>query len=203
MKTLATEISIDATPQTVWSVMDDLSRYPEWNGLVPDLRGRTTAGETLLGTLVQEGTGDIPLSPTLTRVVGAREFRWLSVIPGDEGFHADHYFILTPTAEGGTHFRHNESFWGPGGDATYEHASTFGTIAYNKFNADLKARAEMLKDQPVSLHPVVDSPQGSGASHASTEVKLGCPLRISSGRGNAVRTDHSQPPVRLQQVLEA
>ena len=32
-------------------ILDDLARYPEWNALVPDMTGRTTVGEVVLGRL--------------------------------------------------------------------------------------------------------------------------------------------------------
>ena len=49
------------------------------------MTGRTTVGEVVSGRLVQPNTPDIPLNPILTRIVGAPELRWLTVVPGDEG----------------------------------------------------------------------------------------------------------------------
>lgn len=174
MKTLATEITINASPQTVWSILDDLERYPEWNALVPELRGRTTVGETVEGKLVQPNTPVIPLAPTLTRIVGARELRWITIVPGDQGFTAEHYFILTPTEDGGTHLVHNEDFDGPAVEFLWEGVNTNGRQAYNQMNADLKARAEALESASVVLHPAVDGPPDQKSVNALSTVRCRC-----------------------------
>lgn len=85
MKSIKTSIRIGASPQTVWSIMDDLSRYPEWNELTPDLAGRTTVGSVVRGTLVKPGSPRIPIAPTINAIVAAREFRWVTEVPGDQG----------------------------------------------------------------------------------------------------------------------
>ena len=176
MKTLETQITIDASPQTVWSILDDLARYPEWNALVPELRGRTTVGETVEGKLVQPNTPVIPLAPTLTRIVGARELRWVTIVPGDQGFTAEHYFILTPTEDGGTHLVHNEDFDGPAVGLLWDGINTNGRDAYNQMNADLKARAEAMKSAPILLHPTVDCAPGQQIVATQSALHCRCAL---------------------------
>jgi S-(hydroxymethyl)glutathione synthase len=156
MRILETEITIDAPPQTVWSILDDLLHYSEWNPLVPELRGLTVVDQTLTGRMLLPNTPEIPLAPLLTRIVAARELRWITIVPGDQGFSAEHYFILTPTADGGTHLTHNEVFDGPGSEGLWGLFDTAGRTAYNQFNAALKARATSFKSQLFSIHPSVD-----------------------------------------------
>ena len=110
MKILKTEIEIAAAPQTVWSILDDLDRYGEWNALVPRIAGRTTVGRILDAAIAYTGQSAIDFRPKILRIVGARELRWVSEIPGDPPSRAEHYFILTPTAEGGTGFENTEIF---------------------------------------------------------------------------------------------
>lgn len=157
MQTLETEITIDASLQTVWSILDDLARYPDWNALIPEVRGRTTVGQVLEGKLVTPNTPTRQLGPTLTRIVPARELRWMTIVPGDQGFSAEHYFLLTPTKDGGTHLIHNENFDGPGMTAKWPGIDTNSRLAYNQMNADLKARAEAMKAASVRLHPAVEA----------------------------------------------
>lgn len=78
----------------MWNVIDDIACYPEWNPIVPHIKGRTTVGEPLSGELVIPDMPTPPLTPMVTRIVAGREFRWKSVIPDDQGFSAEHIFIL-------------------------------------------------------------------------------------------------------------
>jgi uncharacterized protein YndB with AHSA1/START domain len=78
MQLLETEIEINASPQTVWSVLDDIGRYPEWNPTVPKISGKTTVDSVVELLLVQPNTPDLVLEPTIVRIVGARELRWIS-----------------------------------------------------------------------------------------------------------------------------
>ena len=87
MKTIKTTIRIDASPQTVWSIMDDLQRNPEWNRLTSNLSGSTAVDSVVRGTLTKANAPAIPLSPIIEAIVGAHEFRWLTNVPG---FRAEH-----------------------------------------------------------------------------------------------------------------
>ena len=178
MKTLKTEVTIDALPQTVWSILDDLEKYPEWNSLLPELRGRTTVGSIVKGRLVQPNMPVIPLSPTLTRIVGARELRWMSIVPGEQGFSAEHYFELQPSEDGGTHLVHNETFDGPGVSQLWPAVEANGAPAYRQMNMALKARAEARANSPVRLHPSVDAGLSSVQKIAdNASIRCRCPER--------------------------
>ena len=154
---MKTGVTINAPPQTVWSILDNLEKYPEWNSLVPQLRGKTTVGSVVTGKLVQPNMPEIPLSPTLTRIVGARELRWITIVPGEQGFSAEHYFLLQPSEGGGTDLVHNENFDGPAVPHLWPAVEANGTPAYRQMNLELKARAEARVNVPVRLHPSVDA----------------------------------------------
>lgn len=187
LKTLETFIQINASPQTVWSILDDLQRYSEWNALVPELSGLTIVGQQVVGRLVQPNTPEIPLSPVLTNIVGARELRWISVVPGDEGFSAEHYFILSLNKDGGTDLVHNEDFDGPAIAFMWDNIDTNGRDGYNQMNVDLKARAEAFGEADISLHPAVDG--GVSSASSQEELKLHC------------KCDHDQIEVSLSRAI--
>ncbi|MGH1423862.1 MAG: SRPBCC family protein [Pseudooceanicola sp.] len=188
MPVLETEITINAAPQTVWGIMDNLDRYPEWCKLVPDLQGKTIVGEVVTGTLKQPNTPDIPLSPTLTRIVGARELRWLSEAPEPGVFRGEHVFVLTPQGNGQkTHLSHFEIFEGAAVEEMWDGIKINGRAAYEEFNADLKARAEAMEQADVEIHPSVgcdataDAPESftlsCACSSAMIEIEVQAPIR--------------------------
>ncbi|MFD2055800.1 SRPBCC family protein [Mesorhizobium calcicola] len=189
MPVLESEILIDATPQTVWSVLDDIERYPEWNPALPALSGRTTVGQKVVGTLRQPNVPEREVTPTITRIVGARELRWFSQAPGGV-FSAEHIFILEPTEDGKTRVLHNEVFDGPMAEERWPSINTNLRQAYADLNAALKKRAEEMRDAEVKLHPAVGRP-ASGASVEAATLRCGCasdPVEIKVN--GAIRHNH-------------
>lgn len=155
MKSIKTSIRIDASPQTVWSVLDNLQQYPEWNNLTSALSGRTTVGSVVRGTMTRPGVPAVPIGPTINAIVGAREFRWLTDVPG---FRAEHYFLLRPTTDGGTDLTHVEDFDGSALAERWVGIEASSPLAFDQMNRDLKTRAEQFKSAVVNLHPAVDNP---------------------------------------------
>ena len=45
MKELRTEIEIQASPEKVWAILTDLSKYPEWNPFIHKAIGQAKVGE--------------------------------------------------------------------------------------------------------------------------------------------------------------
>ncbi len=171
MPTLKTSIEMNAALQTVWSILDNLPAYPEWNALVPDMTGLTVVGETLHGTLKQPNTPDIPLNPVLTRIIGARELRWLTEAPEPGVFRAEHRFMLTPLPGGRTRLDHDEDFEGVAVAEMWDGIAVNGRAAYEAFNRDLKARAESVAHAPVALHPALAA---AHAAEAPENTALRC-----------------------------
>jgi S-(hydroxymethyl)glutathione synthase len=174
-KTLETDIQINASPQTVWSVMDDLDRYPEWNALVPEFAGRTTVGEVLNGMIVLNEIPPFPLTPTLLRVVGARELRWITLKPDEIVTSGEHYFILKPTPDGGTHLLHHETFESNAIEMVWAAVEASTLPVYLRMNEALKARAEALEQATPSLHPAVDGGIATGAGPLGSTLRCHCP----------------------------
>lgn len=183
MVTTESTIDILATPQTVWAVIDDLQSYSQWSPIVPRLQGRTTVGEVVSGELVIPGMPTPPLTPTITKIVPCRELRWLSAIPGDEGFSAEHIFILEPT-EQGTRLIHKEMFDGPAAPHLAVPIETLVHPAYKNFDRALKERAEKATAPAIDLHPHLSSAETAadncvlecGCKRNRVEVTLSGPI---------------------------
>lgn len=155
VRTVETVIKINADPQTVWSIMDDLERYPEWNRLTSDLVGRTTVDSVVRGTLTKGGNSpSVPISPTITTIVGARELRWLTDLPG---FRGEHYFLLRRLDNGDTELVHGEDFSGSLAEERWDGINASSPPAFRQLNDNLKDRAEAFASELVSLHPCVDA----------------------------------------------
>lgn len=189
MPSVETSIEIEASPQTVWSILDDLNNYPEWNPVAPMLSGRTTVGQGVNGRLTIEGLPERPLGPTISRVIAARDFRWLTLRPDE--FSAEHIFVLQPI-ERGTRLVHREIFGGPIGDSMADTVEQYFKPAYEKFNLAIKDRAETLACKFVSIHPCVDHRnQGGIEPRRSSVIRCQCKTdRIEIAVSEAASHNH-------------
>lgn len=141
MKSIRTDIPIDAPPETVWQVLTDFSRYPEWNPFIPTAQGTVREGETITVRIEPPGGQGMTFRPRLQRVDPNRELRWLGRLLLPKLFDGEHVFELHPR-EGGTRFVHRETFsgllvpllWGSMKDPTRR--------GFEAMNEALKAHAE-------------------------------------------------------------
>jgi hypothetical protein len=133
-----TKVHIDASAADVWGVLADTVRYPEWNPLIIESSGRWAVGETITNHMqFLDGTEPV-FEPVLSVVEPARELRWLGQLWLPRIADGEHYFILTPVAEG-TLLTHGENFEGL---ATWFFSAEMFAPDFERFNAALKTRVE-------------------------------------------------------------
>src|SRR5688572_28010554 len=108
---LVTEIIINAPPSTVWAVLMDFERYPEWNPFIVQIVGKAIVGERLSVRLQPPGTKGIRMRPTVLAVEPEREFRWKRTLAIPGVFSGEHRFYIEPH-EAGSLFTQSECFSG-------------------------------------------------------------------------------------------
>ena len=92
-------IDIDAPVSTVWAVLSDVERWPEWTASIESIR-RTRTGPLEVGERVVVAQPRLPtVTYTLTVVDEGREFTWAagSAVSRGVGEH-----VLHPRVGGGT-----------------------------------------------------------------------------------------------------
>jgi hypothetical protein len=109
MTTVSAATWIDAPPATVWAVLTDLSRYPDWNPLFPAAAGELAVGQRI--TLHRAPGGGFPatIRPRVTALTPDSELAWESRLPGL--INGQHRFTLKP-GNGGTLVLQSETFHG-------------------------------------------------------------------------------------------
>lgn len=108
---LSTKIDIDATPETVWAVLSDLSAYPSWNPFIRKAKGTLAAGERLEVELQPVRGRAMRFRPTVLNAQPGRELRWLGRLLMRGLFDGEHRFAIEPTA-GGSQLVQEERFTG-------------------------------------------------------------------------------------------
>lgn len=144
MRTIRTEIEIDAPPSVVWEVLTDLPSYREWNPQIPDARGTLGEGETVELRVRGRG-GRIGTLPVAVEAFDPpRRLRWVGTVLSTLAFRGRHDFKLEPLPGGRTRLVNRERVSGAlvplvlSRDAEAEYAA---------MNRALGARAERLAAQ--------------------------------------------------------
>jgi hypothetical protein len=108
MTTVSAATWIDASPATVWAVLTDLSRYPDWNPLFPAAAGELAVGQRIT---LHRAPGGFPatIRPRVTALTADAELSWESRLPGL--ITGEHRFTLKP-GNGGTLVLQSETFRG-------------------------------------------------------------------------------------------
>ncbi len=112
MKTLRTEILIDAPPEAVWRVLTQFETYPAWNPFIVNIQGARAEGGRLEVLIRSPGGSAMTFCPTIVRWEENKELRWKGrlLVPGI--FDGEHLFRIEATASGGSRFFHGENFSG-------------------------------------------------------------------------------------------
>jgi hypothetical protein len=109
MKSFASRTSIRATPETVWSILTDAPRYPEWNSTVTRIEGRIAPGERVsLHVKINPGRA-FPL--TVAAFEPPSRMIWRGGLPLGL-FVGERTFTVSPVADGIVDFSMRETFTG-------------------------------------------------------------------------------------------
>jgi hypothetical protein len=138
MKAWNSTTTIAATPDTIWAILTDGARYPEWDPYAERIEGQIAPGaKIVIYTKVAPGRA-FPV--TVKEFDPGKRMLWASGMPLGL-FKGERSFTLTPTGDGMVEFTLREEFSG----------LLLGMIApslpdmsepFRQFTAGLKARAE-------------------------------------------------------------
>ena len=137
-----TEIEINAPSETVWNLLTDTSRFPEWNPFIRRLQGELKAGQKLVVFIQPSGARGMEFKPVVLKVEPTKELRWLGrlILPGL--FDGEHIFQIEPLGSGRVHFRQLEIFSGIFVHLLKNSLDTDTRRGFNEMNQKLKELAE-------------------------------------------------------------
>jgi hypothetical protein len=138
MKTFSAATTINASPETIWGILTDAPRYPEWDPGVNRIEGTIASGERITAYTKLNPKRAFPA--TVTAFEPGRRMVWSGGMPLGL-FKGERTFTLAPNGDGSTRFDLREEFSGPLlpliGRTLPDLNKTF-----EEFAAGLKARAE-------------------------------------------------------------
>ncbi len=139
---LITSIEINASPNAVWQVLTDFSRFPQWNPFIRSISGEVTQGAQL-HVQVQPPDGDgMTFHPKVLVAEPGHELRWLGrfLLPGI--FDGEHRFQIEPLGEHRVRFVQSEVFSGLLVPLLWNSLDTKTRQGFEEMNQALKLQAE-------------------------------------------------------------
>lgn len=112
MKTIRTEIEIDAPAEHVWAILTDFAAFPTWNPFVRRIEGKAAVGERLSVSIQPPGSKEMRFAPTVLEATPNKELRWMGrlLLPGI--FDGEHAFRIEALGAGRVRFVQEEKFQG-------------------------------------------------------------------------------------------
>lgn len=110
MKTIQTEIIINASATKVWQVLTDFPGHSTWNPFILSISGKPQVGETLRVEL-KNGKGTSVFTPKVLTAEPNRSFEWLGKLPLGT-FSGQHFFHIEEISASKIKFIHGENFSG-------------------------------------------------------------------------------------------
>ena len=138
------ESSIDAPPETVWSVLTNTQAWHEWNGFLSLEGGTLSMDGTPALRLTMEGAPSYVFKPKMLAFEPGRHLAWVGRTGPKGVFDGEHHFRLTPEGNG-AHLVNEETFSGLLSPVMRRLPMLAGAQAgFEQMNAQIKARAERI-----------------------------------------------------------
>jgi hypothetical protein len=142
MKSIQTEIIIEAPQETVWNIIQDFEKYSDWNPFIIKVQGKASKGEQIEITLKPDGQEPQVFNPVLLSCSPNNKLCWRGVIRAGWLFQGTHYLILERTDNNHTRFIHGETFSGILTRTFLRKRGESITKGFRAMNTALKQKAE-------------------------------------------------------------
>ncbi|WP_020533520.1 SRPBCC domain-containing protein [Flexithrix dorotheae] len=150
MKSINTEITINASKEEVWSVLTNNENYQNWNPFIVESKGRVEKGNRIVNTM-KNGNQKMVFKPVIKSVRKNEYFSWLGSlwIPGI--FDGYHFFHLEEVSAKKVKLTQGEQFSGLLSGMILKKIKTQTEAEFIKMNEALKQVVEgesvMLENQ--------------------------------------------------------
>jgi len=142
MKSLYTEIEINAPISIVWKIFTDFQLYPDWNPFIRSFDGIPEAGRQFGVTIQPTGKRPMTFKPVCLALIPEEEFRWLGRLGINGLFDGEHIFELKKVDKTRTLFIQRENFRGVLVPLFWGFLDKSTRSGFEEMNQQLKMRAE-------------------------------------------------------------
>ena len=140
MKSIQTEIIINAPKEKVWQALTNFENYPNWNSFIVNVEGKAVEGTRLKNTMILNGDKNV-FKPKILKVIQNEYLEWLGKAPLGT-FKGKHYFKLETINGHQTKLTHGEYFSGWLRGMIMKKIGKTTQEAFIQMNKDLKKEVE-------------------------------------------------------------
>jgi hypothetical protein len=144
IRSIKTEIEINAPSAVVWKVLTDLPAYGSWNPFIRRISGELTAGRHIRVYARLPCGLPMVLRPKVLEIEVERRFRWLGSLLMPGVLDGEHLFMIDPIAKNKVRFIQREEYSGVLLGTLWSWLSGQGQGAFELMNNALKTAAERL-----------------------------------------------------------
>ena len=142
MREISTELEIAATTEKLWAILTNLDKFADWNPFIREAAGEVKLGSKLKIYIEPPGGKGMTFTPTVTRVVPGREFRWVGRILVPGLFDGEHIFEVETSGEDSVRFTQREQFRGLLVPLLWRSLEPKTRLGFTEMNVALKKVAE-------------------------------------------------------------
>ncbi len=147
-KEIKTSILINASAETVWSLLSDFKSYENWNPFI-----KSISGEMQVGNKIKVNAGGMKFQPKLLAFEKQKEIRWAGRLLFSGVFDGEHSFEIIDNENGSVTFKQEERFSGILVGLFAKKLDTETREGFKAMNEQLKIEAEKM-EKPL-LHNVI------------------------------------------------
>lgn len=111
-KKIETEITIHASPETIWKILLNFHEYPNWNPFITEIQGSVEVGNQIQVKIKPQGGKTMIFKPIVLSKKENKELKWLGKLLFKGIFDGEHNFELIDNKNGTTQFIQSEKFSG-------------------------------------------------------------------------------------------
>ncbi len=142
IKTLHTEIIINAGVEEIWEVLTNFRDFHKWNPFMRRARGVFGIGEKLEVTIYPPMSPRLTFHPVITKIEPFQEFRWIGHALHPKIIEGEHIFKLEECGPDSVKFIHQEFLTGWLTPLFLGPPKKSATMGFTRMNQALKETVE-------------------------------------------------------------
>lgn len=142
MKSIYTEIEINAPTNVVWKILTNFQSYPDWNPFIRSFDGIPETGRPFSVTIQPTGKKPMTFKPVCLSLIPEEEFSWQGHLLFTGLFDGEHIFELKKLDQNRTLFVQRENFRGLLVPLLWRQLDKSTRSGFEQMNQQIKNRAE-------------------------------------------------------------